>query len=239
MPREQLAWFWLRNGDLELRSGKPVAADSAYRSGLAVHPGDYRLLAALAHSAALQRHWEQAIAYGEEAVASNLDPATLGLLSDAYAAIGDSARRDEYAHVLDVAVSKQPGAYHRAWSLFLLDHGRHVEQVARKVRDELRTRSDVYGYDLYAWSLHAQGHDRDAARAMERALGQGTLDAQLFFHAGMIRRALGDTAAAHTMLARALATNPYFHHRQPAVARAVLDSLRAGGAPVIVARSTR
>ena len=239
LTHAQLAWYHLRVGDVELHTGHPVAADSAYRRGLAIHPDDHRLLAALARVSLVQQRWRDAADYGERAVAQALDPATLGTLSEAYAALGDTVRSHEYARALDVAVLQQPGAYHRAWSLFLLDHGRHVERVARKVRDELRTRSDVYGYDLYAWSLHAQGRDRDAARAMERALGQGTLDAQLFFHAGMIRRALGDTAAAHTMLARALATNPYFHHRQPAVARAVLDSLRAGGAPVIVARSTR
>ena len=105
--------------------------------------------------------------------------------------MGDSAKSDEYAHVLDVAVLKQPGAYHRAWSLFLLDHDRHVATVSRKIREEMRTRKDIYAYDLLAWSLHKQGRDREAANAMAVALSQGTQDAQLFYHAGVIERALG------------------------------------------------
>ena len=128
---------------------------------------------------------------GERAIAVSLDPATLGTLSDAYAALGDTVKAAEYAHVLDVAVLKQPGAYHRAWSLFLLDHDRHVATVAKKIREELRTRKDVYAYDLYAWSLHKQGHDREATEAMAIALKQGTQDPQLFAHAAAIEKSAG------------------------------------------------
>ncbi len=209
MPREQLAWYWLRVGDVELRTGHPRAADSAYAAGLAAHPDDYRLLSALAHSAALQQRWRAAADYGERAIGQTLDPATLGILSDAYAALGDTAKASEYAHVLDVAVLKQPGAYHRAWSLFLLDHGRHTATVARKVREELRTRRDVYAYDLLAWSLHKQGRDAEAATAAAAALREGTRDAQLFYHAAEIERALGHADAAERLLARAREANPY------------------------------
>ncbi|MEO8560784.1 MAG: tetratricopeptide repeat protein [bacterium] len=195
LPREQLAWYHLRVGDVELRMGHALAADSAYLAGLAAHPGDYRLLSALSHSALVQRRWRESIVYGEQAIARTLDPATLGTLSDAYAAAGDSAKSDEYAHVLDVAVLKQPGAYHRAWSLFLLDHDRHVATVSRKIREELRTRHDIYAYDLLAWSLHKQGRDREAAGAMRRALAQGTRDPQLLAHAHAIDHALGDTTS--------------------------------------------
>jgi tetratricopeptide (TPR) repeat protein len=183
VPSEQLAWYWLRIGDVELRTGQFAAADSAYRSGLAAHVDDYRLLAAVAHSALLQKKYQRAIMFGEKAISVTLDPATLGTLSDAYAAIGDSAKSEEYAHVLDVVVLKQPGAYHRAWSLFLLDHDRHLATVAKKIRQEMRTRKDIYAYDLLAWSLHKQGRDREAAGAMRVALSQGTKDPQLHYHA--------------------------------------------------------
>jgi Tfp pilus assembly protein PilF len=129
-------------------------------------------------------------------------------------------------------VLRQPGAYHRAWSLFLLDHDRHVATVARKIREELKTRHDVYAYDLLAWSLHRQGRDREAAQAMTSALREHTQDAQLFYHAGVIARSLGDTARARAMLERALAVNAYFHPSAVAEARAALASLSA---PAVVA----
>jgi tetratricopeptide (TPR) repeat protein len=208
LPREQVAWFWLRNGDLDLRNGKYAVADSEYRAGLAAHPGDYRLLAATARLSMAQRNWNAAIAAGESAIATSLDPATLGILSDAYTALGDTAKAKDYARVLDVAVLKQPGAYHRAWSLFLLDHHRHVATVYRKVQAELRMRRDIYGYDLLAWALHVQGRDAEAKVAMAHALSQGTRDAQLFHHAAEIERSLGNTAKANELLARLRALEP-------------------------------
>ena len=217
MPSEQIAWFWLRNGDLDLRSGKYATADSEYGAGLAAHPGDYRLLAAAARLAAARHDWRRAISEGEQAIAVSLDPATLGVLSDSYAAIGDTSKALDYARVLDVAVLKQPGAYHRAWSLFLLDHHRHVATVYQKVREELRTRRDIYGYDLLAWALHVQGRDVEAETAITRALSQGTQDALLFHHAAAIERSLGHTNAADRLLARVRAL-------QPAAANATVEA---------------
>jgi tetratricopeptide (TPR) repeat protein len=194
LPREQVAWFWLRSGDIELRADNLAGADSAYRAGLAAHPGDYRLLAGMSRVSSARHRWQDAVEYGEQAIAVNLDPATLGLVSDAYGALGDSVKSDEYAHALDVAVRKQPGAYHRAWSLFLLDHDRRVAEVYQKTRIELATRKDVYGYDLLGWALHKQGRDREASAAMKVALSQGTRDPQLLAHAAAIEHTLASTA---------------------------------------------
>jgi hypothetical protein len=47
----------------------------------------------------------------------------------------------------------------------------------------------------------------------------------LYYHAGMIDLAAGDTAAARSQLQHALAINPWWHPTQPARVRAVLDSL--------------
>ena len=232
VPAEQRAWYWLRIGDVELRSGHPLEADSAYATGLALHPDDYRLLSALSHSALLQQQWRRSIEYGEQAIAVTLDPATLGTLSDAYAGAGDSAKSAEYARVLDVSVLRQPGAYHRAWSLFLLDHDRHLTTVSRKIRDELKTRKDIYAYDLLAWSLHKAGRNVEAQQAMAIALKQGTRDAQLFYHAGMIEHALGHEDVARAQLSQALSVNPFFHPTQVADARATLAQLTHVDRPV-------
>ena len=93
------------------------------------------------------------------------------------------------------------------------------------VRRELETRRDIYGYDLLAWGLHASGRDDEARLPIARALELGTQDAMLYYHAGMIALATGDTVAAHARLERALAINPWWHPTQPARARALLDSL--------------
>lgn len=190
LPAEQLAWFHLRVGDLALRHGRLEDAGWALHAGLAVRPGDYRLLAALARLEAVRGRWRRAIAYGEDAIAAVPDPATFGLISDAYQAVGDSGAAAQYAHAMEVAVAGQPGQWHRAWSLFLLDHERRVPEVLDRVRAELRTRRDVYGYDLLAWALHRAHRDGEARAAMACALALGTDDPQLREHAAVIAAAL-------------------------------------------------
>ena len=225
MPREQVAWFHLRLGDLALRAGRLGEARRELDAGLRIAPGDYRLLGSRARLDAVGHDWRAAAADGELAVARALDPATLGLLSDAYTALGDTAKAREYTRALTLSVLRQPGPYHRAWSLFLLDHGQEVPRVLGKVEEELRTRRDIYGYDLLAWALHQSGRDAEARAPMQRALGLGTRDAMLYFHAGMIDLALGDRTSARTRLETALTINPWWHPSQPAEARAVLDIL--------------
>lgn len=190
LPPEQLAWFHLRVGDLALRTGRLDEAEFAFRRGLAVFPGDYRLLAGLARLEAARGNWRRAIDDGDSAVAIVPDPATFGLISDAYARLGDRRAAAEYAHAMEIAVLGQPGQWHRAWSLYLLDHDRRVPEVLARVQDELRTRRDVYGYDLLAWALHKSHRDREARGAMNRALALGTLDPQLRQHAAAIDSAL-------------------------------------------------
>jgi len=225
MPKEQIAWFHLRLGDLALRTGHLDEAERELDSGLRIAPDDYRLLGTLARLYAVRHDWRRAAEDGELSVARALDPATLGLLHYTYVALGDSATAEEYYHAMALAVLRQPGPYHRSWSLFLLDHDREVPRVLAKVEEELATRRDIYGYDLLAWALHKSGRDAEARAPMQRALALGTRDAMLHYHAGMIARALGDSATARSQLEVALAINPYWHPSQPAAARAVLDSL--------------
>jgi tetratricopeptide (TPR) repeat protein len=229
LPREQVAWFHYRLGELELRTGHLDAAASEFGRGLATFPGDYRILGGLARLAAARRRWTEAIDYGNQAIAIQLDPGTLGTISDAYAALGDTAQAAQFARAMTASALTQPGPIHRTWGLFLLDHGtpRDVKRVLDKCRAELRTRHDVYGYDLLAWALHKQGRDVAARAAMRHALAQHTEDAQLLYHAGMIEHALGDNAAARGYLEEALRVNPYFSATQAAHARTTLGALRA------------
>ena len=183
---ETKAWFALRVGDLELRSGHLRAAELAFSAGLDIEPDDPRLLAAMARLAAARHDYRDVIDWGERAIGMQLDPATLGLVGDAYAAIGNRAKADEYFQTLQVAVSMQPGAYHRAWSLYLLDHGMKVSEVLQKAQDELRDRKDVYGYDIVAWALEKSGRHAEAKAAMRQALRLHTPDPLMLRHAQII-----------------------------------------------------
>lgn len=194
---ETKAWFALRLGDLEMRAGNTRGAEAAYREGLRVEPGDPRLFAAMARLELERDHADRAIAWGERAITLQLDPATLGLLGNAYAALGDRESAERYLRTLDVAVSTQPGAYHRAWALSLLDHQRQIETVLAKAQAELQERRDVYGYDVVAWALYQSGRLADANVMMARAMRLGTPDPLLHRHA----RAIAAAATAASRVA--------------------------------------
>ena len=227
LPREQVAWFYYRLGELELRTGNLDSADASYRRGLAIFPDDYRILGGMARLAAARGQWQSAVDFGNQAIAIQLDPATLGTISESYSALGDTAQASQYARAMTASALKQPGPIHRAWGLFALDHGTKadVARVLAKTRVEMKTRRDIYGYDLLAWALHRQGRDLAAREAMQHALSQNTEDAQLYYHAGMIERSLGNAALARSYLDKALSLNPGFSTTPARIARAALDSL--------------
>jgi tetratricopeptide (TPR) repeat protein len=225
MPAEQLAWFQLRLGDLALRHGRLGEAAAELHSGLKIAPDDYRVLTTAARLELLRGRPRLAIAYGERAIARVPDPAALGVLHDAHVALKDSAGAEQYFRAMAVAALGQPGPAHRAWSLFLLDHRQQVPAVLARAREELESRSDVYGWDLLAWALHQAGNAREALPAIRRAQSLGTRDALLEYHAGSIALAMGDSVGARRHLREALEINRFWHPTQPAAVRALLDSL--------------
>ncbi len=196
LTTETKAWFHLRVGDLELRAGRARDAAEAYRAGLALDDQDPRLLAAMARLAEQQERPDAVIAWGERAIAVRMDPATLGLLSNAYAQQGDRAKASEYAQTLAVVASAQRGPYDRAWSLYLLDQQEQVATVLAKATAELDTRRDVYGYDLAAWALYRAGRFNEARAMMSQAMRLNTPDPLLQRHAAMIAAAPASVSAS-------------------------------------------
>lgn len=193
---ETKAWFALRLGDLELRAGHPRAAEKAYRAGLLIQPGDIRLFAAMARLGASESDWRAVIQWGERAIDLQLDPATIGLVADAYHALGDSARGAEYAQAVAVSLSAMTGGQHRAGALYLLDHGIQVNDILVRAEQDLVTRRDVYGYDMAAWALYQSGRVAEARVMMQHALRLGTQDPLLARHAEAIDSAIATLAAS-------------------------------------------
>jgi tetratricopeptide (TPR) repeat protein len=202
---EQKAWFHLRAGDYAAKRGDLDTAEQEYAKGLTSNPGDHRILAARARVAAGRGQWRETIRVGEQAIAIQLEPATLGLLRDAYEAMGDSAQAQSYADAMTATALVQPGPIHRSWGLHLADRGERLADVLARTRTELRARRDVYGYDLEAWTLHALGRNAEAWRSMKRALAQDTEDATLYYHAAEIASSLGQVEEAVAFARRAVA----------------------------------
>jgi tetratricopeptide (TPR) repeat protein len=221
LSSEQAAWYHFRVGDFELQHGRVREAEEAFRAGLAIRSGDHRILAGMARLEIARQNWEKAIEYGER-MGDAIDLATLTLIGDAHAALGDGAAAERYYQMLEADAAESPEPYNRQLYQFRLDHDRRVPETLAILRKEIEERKDVLGYDLLAWALYRAGDYAAAKDAMTQALRMGTQDASFYFHAGLIEQALGDEKAARRHFKKALEINPHFHPTQAALARAAL-----------------
>ena len=91
----------------------------------------------------------------------------------------------------------------RTLALYLATRHESPETALRLARAELESRGDVFSHDALAWSLAAAGNAAEALSEMQRALAEGTQDARLLFHAGVIASEAGHSADAERWLRKA------------------------------------
>jgi tetratricopeptide (TPR) repeat protein len=225
---EAIAFYRLQLGALHFNSGRYDDAELWYRAALYVFPGYYPAFAGLGDVAVARGRFGEAIARYQQSVAVVPQPAVLAKLGDVYARTGDQrAAQQQYDTVEFIgrlaAINRT--VYNRELALFYADHDIKIADAVRLALAELDTRRDVYGYDAAAWALYKDGRAAEAQPLMAQALQLGTQDARLLFHAGMVARELGDSAAARDYLDRALQINPRFSVLYEPQARRVLAEL--------------
>jgi Tfp pilus assembly protein PilF len=192
-------------------TGKLDEGEQACKDALAIFPRDYRAMTGLAEAATSRRDWQTAVTWGKTAVeTSPQNPEAFKILGDAYAALGRTADAEQQYQLLGQLAHSFPRIYDRHWALFCADKGRQLDEALALARKDLELRRDVHAYDALAWVCFKKGLQKDAEAAMEKALAQGTAEAPLFYHAGMIARAGGDQARTNTYFARARAINPAY-----------------------------
>ncbi len=91
----------------------------------------------------------------------------------------------------------------RTLALYLATRHESPETALRLARGELESRGDVFSHDALAWSLAAAGNVAEALGEMQRALAEGTQDARLLFHAGVIASQAGHSVDAERWLRKA------------------------------------
>ena len=91
----------------------------------------------------------------------------------------------------------------RTVALYLATRGEDGSTALSLADAELGVRADVFTLDARAWALAANGRTADALAAIVPALAEGTEDARLFLHAGVIHAAAGDKREASRWLHKA------------------------------------
>ncbi len=229
---ERIAWYSWQLGDAAFFTGDYATAQTKYDDALRAYPGYFRALASLGRLDAARGDYAAAEDAYAAAIRSLPDPTFVAELGDVYALAGDraSARR-EYELVDFIGrLSRINGVmYNRQLVMFDADHGRRAMWAYRSAKQEYATRHDILGADALAWAAFKAGKIAEARAAVRAALRLGTNDPRLFYHAGLIARASGQTQAARDFLERALNLSPGFDPYQAVTARNALASLKTRG----------
>jgi tetratricopeptide (TPR) repeat protein len=228
---EPAAWTRVQLGNLYFSGGQLDAARAEYERTLRALPDYAPALAGLARVAAAEGDMERAADLLLRATAAVPLPEYVILLGDVYAAGGDQVRAGEQYELVRAMAQLQAAAgvnVDLELALFEADHpdgAKTTGQLVADARSVVTQRPSIYARDALAWALYRDGQPDAAWDEMQRALALGTRDALLYFHAGTIALARGDTAGARQQLQTALAINPHFSVLHAPAARAALASL--------------
>ncbi|WP_435011504.1 tetratricopeptide repeat protein [Tundrisphaera lichenicola] len=217
------AWYLAILGDFAFNAGRIEEAKGFYQrvpEGVdSFHDATY----GLARVAFVEGDLDLAIDRMKQAVAIGPDAHMLAALGDLLVKAG---RPDEAKSAYDrvFEVTGDDSERRRALAKFLADHDRDLPRALELARKDHAERQDVFGSDNLAWCLYKNGQVEEAAKVMDDALRLGIKDPNFYFHAGMIRKKLGDAEQARTYLGKALAINPKFAILQADEARKALES---------------
>jgi tetratricopeptide (TPR) repeat protein len=202
-------------GNLHLGAGRLAPAEAAYRRALAVVTGDGLAEVGLARVAAARGD----LAAAARRLAPTTDrlplPATVALLGDVRAAMGDpGAAADQYRLVRVIERLNQANgvAVDLELARFEADHARdpgaNPRRAVAMARRALAGRPTIYAQDTLGWALRQAGRPGQALAHARAAVRLGTRDALLWYHLAATEADLGRTAAARRHLAEAFRISP-------------------------------
>ena len=160
-------------------------------------------------------------------------PEMLWSLLEAQGAAGDDATA-----TTQLLKTKGEAGDPRSFALYLATTKLDTEHALDLAKAELQTRRDVFSWDALAWAQYAAGETEAAMISMRRAMAEGTRDARLLMHAGVIATSAHDPRAAdwlaqaRTMQAQLLPSEQRFLNQLST--HAAVDSKRSGQPQVVV-----
>jgi tetratricopeptide (TPR) repeat protein len=219
-------------GNLHLGAGRLAPAEAAYRRALGGLPSHGLAEVGLARVAAARGDLAGA-ARLLEPVADRLPlPATVALLGDVRAALGDpgaAAAQYRLVGVIERLNQANGVAVDLELARFEADHagdpGADPRRAVALARRALAERPTIYAADTLGWALRQAGQPGRALPHARAAVRLGTRDALLWYHLAAVEADLGMTTAARRHLAEAFAISPYLTVRDQPTALALAGRL--------------
>jgi tetratricopeptide (TPR) repeat protein len=211
--REGQAWAYTQLGKLYATHGRLGAAERQYRRAIGVRKGYVYAVDGLAQVAAARGRLGDAISLERRAAEEIPLPQFVAALGDLFRVSGDdraAARQYALINAIDRLFRANGVRVDLESALFDVDHGIHLRRALARARAARADRPSIDGDDVVAWALARNDRCVEALHYSKRALRLGTVDANKFFHRGMIERCLGNGAQSKRWFRRALTVNPHF-----------------------------
>lgn len=227
LDKESQAWCRVFLGNEYFKAGKYKEAEAVYDIALKDFPEYHFALAGKGRARMAAGDYENAIKFMKQSQDRIPLTQTVIDLGDLYEKTGSTEKADEQYKLVEV-IEQKLGLNNdqRTLALFWGDHDLKLDEALEIAAREHATREDVYTADVYAWCLYKKGRFEEAKAAVTEAMRIKNKDARIFYHAGMIEKALGNKKEARQFLQTALQTNPAFDLLQAENAKAALAELK-------------
>jgi tetratricopeptide (TPR) repeat protein len=186
---ESVAWVNSRMALYQLQAGNFAASDRCCETALTYQPDYAPALLVQGRLRLTQGNPGEAVTLLRRAAGLNPLPEYFWVLAESLHATGSVGEAAEVESKLKL---RGEATDPRTYALYLATRGEHLAMAARLAEAELESRQDAFTRDALAWTLAAQGRWTQAGHHMKRALSEGTQDARLLLHAGVIAAETGD-----------------------------------------------
>ena len=190
---ENIAWCLVDLGNMDLKTGHEDEASQAFEAALKLFPGYHPAYAGLGRWHAAHGETAAAIDNYLKAQAAVPLPEYAAALEDLYLASGKPEEAKKQAARMEVIERMDRAAgfpANRNLAIAYADHGRNLDRALAMIREEMKTRRDVYEYDALAWVLYQKKEFAEAKQASDKALELGTPEPGFRKHADLIAQAM-------------------------------------------------
>lgn len=215
---ENTEWARVTLGDLYLNIGDIAMAKSLYNQALEHRPNYAYAYIGLAKIEMVNRQYDAAITYCENAIRVISDPSFITLLADCYALKGNKQKADEmYNDVKNLLVkaekeqtgilTKHNGA--RELATAYMKTGELNKALEFALTDLQMRPANIDANELVAWLYYQLGDYTNAKMHAEKMLATNVKNANTLYKAGLIFTKAGDVSMGNTYKEQAKAVSAY------------------------------
>lgn len=227
LDKESQSWCLVQLGNEFWKIGQYMEAEKIYDEALNNFPNYHLALAAKGKVRASQNDFEAAVVYLTEANKRAPDVESIILLGDIFYKQGKPEQAQAQYNLAEVIEDKLGVNNDRKrLALLWVNQDQRLEQALEIARREYAMRKDILTADTLAWCLYKNGFFTEARLVISEALRLKTKEARIYYHAGMIEKALDNRTEAVRLLEKALKMNPAFDLIQAENARKALSELK-------------